>query len=446
VKGSWDAGDGWLPLERGGPVEGNVGGVRVHEHHHSLVVTGGGRRRIIAVVEALAGGFRSACCAARSFLHGLMLARFDAHLMGKPVHEALMAGLPCAPMPTMPRNPTHPTAGMSRRSACVVTVTACSGSSLLHSVSAQPSLARRHDKDIEVVRAILQQPEAEIDLAKAKVTIDRLIDPSIDAAATLAQLDAMAKSLRAMLPAGASKRLILDALRYHVYKASPWNNNRPFRYDLDDPFGENIRNKLLSSYLATRKGNCISMPMLFIILGQKLGIVVTAATAPNHVFVKYRDEAGQWHNLEATSGAGFTRDVWMRQQFPMTDEALASGIYMRPLTKKETVVVMVGTLLELYDQQQMHKQRIALARLALEFDPRDVAAILHQHSATLRLYRLLVKQRSDVNPVERQVQALRLDATLRALYEEAIALGWRPLDPAAEERYRQSVERARSTQ
>jgi hypothetical protein len=51
------------------------------------------------------------------------------------VHEALMAGLPCAPMPTMTRNPTHPTAGMSRRSACVVTVIACSGLSLLHSVS-----------------------------------------------------------------------------------------------------------------------------------------------------------------------------------------------------------------------------------------------------------------------------------------------------------------------
>lgn len=375
-----------------------------------------------------------------------MLARFDAYPKGEQVHRVLLAALRCAPDPTMTRCPTNPNLRRSRRSFCALTATACSGLTLLNSVSAQPSLARRHDSDVRVVREILQQPEAEIDLAKAKVTIDRLIDPSIDAAATLAQLDAMAKSLGAMLPAGASKRLTLDALRYHVYKASPWNNNRPFRYDLDDPFGENISNKLLSTYLATRKGNCISMPMLFIILGQKLGIDVTAATAPNHVFVKYRDDAGQWHNLEATSGAGFTRDVWMRQQFPMSDEALASGIYMRPLTKKETVVVMVGTLLELYDQQQMHQQRIALARLALEFDPRHVAAILHQHSATLRIYRLLVKQRSDVNPVESQVQALRLDVTLRALYEEAIALGWRPLDPAAEKRYRQSVQRARSTQ
>ena len=81
-------------------------------------------------------------------------------------------------------------------------------------------------------------PVQSFDLAKAKVTIDRLIDPGIDAAATLAQLDAMAKSLRTMLPAGASKRLTLDALRYHVYKASPWNDNRPLRAEIKRSAGE----------------------------------------------------------------------------------------------------------------------------------------------------------------------------------------------------------------
>ena len=190
-----------------------------------------------------------------------------------------------------------------------------------------------------------------------------MIDPSIDTAATLSQLDAMAQGIKVMLPAGASSRLTMDALRFHLYQPSPWNGNRPFQYDLDDPFGANVRNKLLPTYLATRKGNCVSMPLLFIILGQKLGIDVTASTAPNHVFVKYRDADGKLYNLETTSGAGFTRDVWMRQQFPMTDEALASGIYMRPLTKKETVVVMVDTLLESYAKQGLHEQRIAMAKL-----------------------------------------------------------------------------------
>ena len=268
-------------------------------------------------------------------------------------------------------------------------------------------------------------------------------------AATLAQLDAMANALRAMLPAGASRRLTMDALRYHLYKASPWNDNRPFHYDLDDPFGENIRNKLLSTYLASRKGNCVSMPLLFIVLGQKLGIDVTASTAPNHVFVKYRDDDGKLYNLETTSGAGFTRDVWMGQQYPMTEEALASGIYMRPLTKKETVVIMVGTLLESYDQRGRQEQRIAMAKLALQHNPKDVPAILHEHQAYLALWRRdFVSKYPTPNdiPTEKRPQFMALEGNLKSLYERAYSLGWRPLDQAAEDRYRQRVMRAKSTQ
>ena len=315
-----------------------------------------------------------------------------------------------------------------------------------------PALAQRAvsaaDTNLQTIRAILQTPEADIDLAKAKLTIDHMIDPGIDVAGTLAQLDAMAKELKAVLPAGASRRLTLDALRYHVYQASPWNGNRPFQYDLDDPFGANIRNKLLPTYLATHKGNCISMPMLFIILGQKLGVDVTASTAPNHVFVKYRDDEGKLYTLETTSGAGFTRDVWMRQQYPMTDEALASGIYMRALTKKETVVVMVGTLLEFYGQQGLQPQRIALSNLALEYDPKDVPAILHQHSAYLWFKNLTINQylTPDDMPADKRAMAMELEANLRTLYERAYALGWRPLDQAAEDSYRQRVMRAKSAQ
>ena len=49
----------------------------------------------------------------------------------------------------------------------------------------------------------------------------------------------------------------------------------------------------MSHYLATRKGNCVSMPVLFVILGQKLGLPITLAIAPNHVFAKYKRDNGE---------------------------------------------------------------------------------------------------------------------------------------------------------
>jgi regulator of sirC expression with transglutaminase-like and TPR domain len=310
--------------------------------------------------------------------------------------------------------------------------------------TAQPS-----DPNLAAIRIILQTPEADIDLAKTKLAIDHLIDPSIDVAASLSQIDAMAQGIKAMLPTNASRRLTLDALRFHLYQPSPWNGKRPFRYDLEDPYGANVRNKLMPSYLVTRKGNCVSMPLLFIILGQKLGIDVTAASAPNHLFVKFRDTDGKLYNLETTSGAEFTRDVWIRQQSPMTDEALTSGIYMRPMTKKETAVVMVEALLDFYGQQGLNYQRIAMAKLALAYSPRDISAILHQRSAYFALTKSEFYSRypsSNDIPSEKRPRFMELESNLKTLYERAYTLGWRPLDRASEDKYQQNIKRARSKQ
>jgi len=348
----------------------------------------------------------------------------------------------------MDRFPTSSRPQLTRRSIGALLAASCVPWS---ATIAQTLAARAHERDLGVIRGLLQQSEADIDLAVAKVTIDHLIDPTIDAAATLANLNAMARALKALLPIVASKRLTLDALRYHVYQASPWNGNRPFRYDLDDPFGTNIQNKLLSTYLASRKGNCVSMPFLFIILGQKLGVDLTAATAPNHIFVKYRDEGGTQYYLEATSGAGFARDVWIRQQFPMSDESLASGIYMRALTKKETVALMAGTLLEYYGQQedpQLQDQRIALANIVLEYSPRDIEAILHLRAAILWMTNLIIDQHSypNIMPADKRKQIAQAQAVVGGLFGRAYNLGWRPPGQAAEAAYRQTITRERAAQ
>lgn len=375
-----------------------------------------------------------------SYLHHAEFTGTIARRLG--VHQEARAHENC----DHPYSECHFEQGMTQNLAALLWFV-CLAMAMAGAARSQSSV--QSDPNLAAVRKILQTQEADIDLAKTKLVIDHMIDPSIDVAAMLPQLDAMAQGIKAMLPAGASSRRKMDALRFHLYQPSPWNGNRPFQYNLDDPFGMNPRNKLLPAYLATRKGNCLSMPILFIILGQKLGIDVTASMAPNHVFVKYRDADGKLYNLETTSGAGFTRDVWMRQQHPMSDEALSSGIYMRPLSKKETVVVMVGTLLEFYAQQGLHEQRIAMAKLALEYSPKDVSAILHQHQAYLAMWKRDFVSRyptpNDI-PLEMRPRFVEFEGSLKALFEKAYALGWRPPDQATEEKYRQTITRARSLQ
>ncbi|WP_189941825.1 transglutaminase family protein [Sulfuriferula thiophila] len=318
-------------------------------------------------------------------------------------------------------------------------------------ITGTTALAAQHtpDANLKAIQSILAMPDKRIDLAKVKLTIDYMIDPSINIGSGLKQLNSMAKEIRAGLPANPSSRDKLDALRTYLYQAGSWNDNHPFHYDLDDPFGHNIHNKLLTTYLTTRTGNCVSMPILFILLGQKIGLDVTASTAPEHIFVKYRDDAGALYNLETTSGAGFTRDAWMRQQIPMSDQALSNGIYMQPLSKKETAVLIIDTLNEYYAQQTQEERRIALAKLELKHYPKFVTAMLHIASASRRLL-----QQNFVNkyptpndiPLQGRTRYTQLEQNVQQWRAKAEALGWQEPTQTDDASYLQTVNQAKTTQ
>lgn len=304
--------------------------------------------------------------------------------------------------------------------------------------------------EVARIKAILKQPESELDFAKIKLSIDKMIDPTIDVDAGLEKIDSIAIQIRGMLRNNPSSSKKLLALKRYLYEKGPWNGYEVFHYDFDDPRGTKISNKLLPNYLISKKGNCVSMPLLVIVLGQRLGLDVTASTAPEHVFVKYTDsDTGVTYNLEATSGASPTRDVWFRQQIPMTDEAIANGIYLQKLTKHETAAVMATTLAENFSARQEPEKMIAIADAVLPFYPKNVSLILAKGSAYSRLIRKHFISKYPIPkdiPAEKQPYFRHLSEQSEFWYAKAEALGWRQPDMLQESRYRQTLNRAKSIQ
>lgn len=300
--------------------------------------------------------------------------------------------------------------------------------------------------DIERVRGLLARPEGKIDLLEFKIVIDKLVDPDIEIGKVRRQIDTMVRAIMRMPEFGLSQTSKAIALQRFIYTAGPWNDRRPFQYDLDDPLGLNLHNKLLGTYLSSRKGNCVTMPLLFIILGQRLGIDVTASTAPNHVFVKFRNDLGQWINLEATSGANPARDVWIRQQNPsITDKAIERGIYLQPLTKKETAVVIAGLLAEHYFRTEQYRKAIAATDLLLEYYPKDVTMMTMKGAAYGRLARQYIGEALKSSMQRPAIPSWYYEHLLGSNHEwfaKAEALGWR--EETGEEK-RQYLENIRTT-
>jgi len=277
------------------------------------------------------------------------------------------------------------------------------------------------------VGAVLSQPETKLDFLEAAVTFDRLVDKNSDVSATRALVARLVDAVRQMAGPKPSDAYKLAAVRQAIYVSGVWNHNRPFTYDLNDPFGQQVRSKMLSTYVRTRKGNCVSMPTLFLIVADRIGLNVHLAAAPLHLFVRYTDPAGVDHNLEATSGGREARTEWYRTNLPMTDRAIESGIYMRTLRKRETIAQMAASVLDFLMAERRFQEAADVADAILAASPRDAYAMVKKGSAVGELMKaeFVDKYPSPalIPPALRSRYALLVAANEQA-FRDAEALGW----------------------
>jgi hypothetical protein len=303
-----------------------------------------------------------------------------------------------------------------------------SSSILIGESAAQPTAP----DPVQIIRKVMEAPDDKNDFAEAKLTFDKIYDPKTDIEASLKQIDRMAQTIRTMAGPSAPPRLRLIMLRKYIYEPGPWNNNKPFQYDLTDPLGRKPANRLLSTYLATHKGNCMSMPVLFVALATRLGLNATLSTAPSHMFVKYMDDVtGKTFNLETTSGAYPARDVWYRQNMSMTDQAIANGIYMKTLSKKEALAVLATIAIEHAFHTGQYQQGWDIADAIEPYYPNNLTAMLARATAATEISRIeytdKYPKRSDIPP-ELTDRLGFLENTVSGTLNHAYALGWRETD------------------
>lgn len=154
---------------------------------------------------------------------------------------------------------------------------------------------------------------------------------------------------------------------------------KPFSYDFKDVFGhQDKENLFVSKLLKTRKGNCRSLPYLYKILAEELGVDANLALAPNHVYIKHNSERHGWYNTELTNGI-FPIDAWIMASGFVHVDAITNGVYMKALNNKESIAVLLVDLAENYNAKYPHNDgsfALQCAERAIKEYPNFAKALL----------------------------------------------------------------------
>jgi len=127
-------------------------------------------------------------------------------------------------------------------------------------------------------KEIVAGPEEDIGLAEAALVIAAHEYPGLDVNAYLARIDAMAETLRSRMRRDISPTDTLVALNRYLFEELGFSGNTTDYYD--------PRNSYLNEVLDRRLGIPITLSVLCIEIGRRIGLALHGVSFPGHFLVK----------------------------------------------------------------------------------------------------------------------------------------------------------------
>jgi regulator of sirC expression with transglutaminase-like and TPR domain len=180
-------------------------------------------------------------------------------------------------------------------------------------------------------------PEAELDLAAAALLIAAEEYPQLPVDAYLHRLDALAERVKDRLADETAPLVVLQELNRVLFREERYRGNLAAYYD--------PRNSYLNDVLDRRLGIPITLGLLYLEVGWRLGLPLAGVNFPGHFLVRYGGEALELLGDPFEGGA---------LRFPDQAQELVDRVYgglvplrdefLRPASKKDMLVRLLSNL------------------------------------------------------------------------------------------------------
>lgn len=249
---------------------------------------------------------------------------------------------------------------------------------------------------LQQLQAHADKPVADIAVGEAALLLDQAIHPDVDIAHYRAMLQKLAQEAATGLGQVEGDAAKLEVLAKLIYGRWHFADSDALPPEVYVGFHE---------VLDQRQWNCFGMTVLYIALGEHLGIPLKMVSGRGHVFVALAREPALY--VETTlQGKVFPSKNYLERYLPFP--CLNPDEY-RVLDAKQTVSVLLSqTALALQHQEQL-SQALPCFQLAVKFDPQNAEA--HTGLGFLEL-----AQRNLMGAGEAFKRAIEAEPTFREAY------------------------------
>lgn len=207
------------------------------------------------------------------------------------------------------------------------------------------------------------------DLAHASLEIARIAYPDLDPAPTLEGLDTLADALRPRLDAAAAPGDAARILGRYLFEECGFRGNRADYYD--------PRNSFLNDVLERRTGIPISLSVLAIEVGRRLGLRLEGVGFPGHFLVRVAGASDLLLLDCFDGGSAVGEDTLLARLRALADTsggpefAHVPPRFLEPTAPPGIMARMLRNLLRIYLEREEHERALTAVDLLLVLTPRS---------------------------------------------------------------------------
>ena len=147
----------------------------------------------------------------------------------------------------------------------------------------------------------------------------------------------------------------------------------PFSYQFEDYKGDkDYENIFTEKLMRTGKGQCLSMPRLYLMIAEQLGAKAWLSLAPQHSFIQFADGKGKLLNFETTNG-NLASSSWLAGSGFINAKAVKSKSYLDTLSQRQLYAECLAELLlgylQKFDYDDLAEQ---IKQKILQTDPNNL--------------------------------------------------------------------------